>query len=95
MGAEARERAWIIRGCPGEVKAPACRRQLRLSLCPGPPRLLRAEPSPEEPTGETFMDRKLFITLSTFTGLLVILYLLFRILDPFLLALGWAAALAA
>ena len=40
------------------------------------------------------MDRKLFVTLSAFVGLLVMLYLLYRILDPFLLALGWAAVIA-
>ena len=40
------------------------------------------------------MDRKLFVTLSAFTGLLIILYLLYLILDPFLLALGWAAVIA-
>jgi predicted PurR-regulated permease PerM len=40
------------------------------------------------------MDRRLFVTLAAFTGLLLILYLLFRILDPFLLALGWAAVIA-
>jgi len=40
------------------------------------------------------VDRKLFVTLSAFTGLLIILYLLYLILDPFLLALGWAAVIA-
>jgi predicted PurR-regulated permease PerM len=40
------------------------------------------------------VDRKLFVTLSAFAGLLLILYLLFLILDPFLLALGWAAVIA-
>ncbi len=40
------------------------------------------------------MDRKLFVTLSAFAGLLLVLYLLYRILDPFLLALGWAAVIA-
>ena len=40
------------------------------------------------------VDRKLFVTLSAFAGLLISLYLLYLILDPFLLALGWAAVIA-
>ena len=40
------------------------------------------------------MDQRLFVTLSAFAGLLLSLYLLYRILDPFLLALGWAAVIA-
>ena len=40
------------------------------------------------------MDRKLFVTLSAFTGLLLTLYLLYLILNPFLLAIGWAAVIA-
>jgi predicted PurR-regulated permease PerM len=40
------------------------------------------------------VDQRLFVTLSAFAGLLLSLYLLYRILDPFLLALGWAAVIA-
>ena len=40
------------------------------------------------------MDRKLFLTLTAFTGMLLSLYLLFQVLQPFLLALAWAAIIA-
>lgn len=40
------------------------------------------------------MDRKLFLTLTAFTGMLLSLYLLFQILQPFLLSLAWAAIIA-
>ena len=40
------------------------------------------------------MDRKLFLTLTAFAGMLLILYLLFQVLQPFLLALAWAAIVA-
>lgn len=40
------------------------------------------------------MDRKLFLTLTAFAGMLLSLYLLFQILQPFLLALAWAAIVA-
>ena len=40
------------------------------------------------------MDRKLFLTLTAFAGMLLSLYLLFQILQPFLLSLAWAAIIA-
>lgn len=39
------------------------------------------------------MDRTLFVTLLVYTFTLFLLYLLFTILSPFLVVLGWAAAI--
>jgi predicted PurR-regulated permease PerM len=47
-----------------------------------------------EQPGDAVVDKKLFVTLSAFAGLVLFLYLLYRIFDPFLLALGWAAVIA-
>ncbi|MCU0934618.1 MAG: AI-2E family transporter [Gammaproteobacteria bacterium] len=40
------------------------------------------------------MDRKLMLTLTAFAALAGALYLLFRVLEPFLPAIGWASVLA-
>jgi predicted PurR-regulated permease PerM len=40
------------------------------------------------------MDRRLLVTLLTFTGLIAGLYLIFTILTPFLSAIGWAIVIA-
>lgn len=40
------------------------------------------------------MDRKLMVTLTAFATLAGALYLLFRVLEPFLPAIGWASVLA-
>src|SRR6266498_5314562 len=39
------------------------------------------------------MDRTLFVTLLVYTFTLFLLFLLFTILSPFLVALGWAATI--
>ncbi|HWS15746.1 MAG TPA: AI-2E family transporter, partial [Candidatus Methylomirabilis sp.] len=40
------------------------------------------------------MDRKLFLTLLAFAGLALLLYLLYAILEPFLVPLAWAGVIA-